>query len=406
MKMILSVAWRNIWRNPVRSLVIIASVVIGLWSGACINAMYYGMSEDRVRIAIENEVSHIQIHHPDFKQDYKAAFFIQADSSAMQSLIGSGSIAAYSVRSVAQAMLSTTAGSSGVMVYGVDPLQEDATTHLASKMVDGQYFTPGKSHQILIGQKLANRLKLKVKSKVVISCLDTAGNITSGAFKIAGIYRSGNSSLDGVNVFVNRSSLNPMLELGSEAHEVAILLKSNTLLESTRQHLQAAMPSTKVETWKEISPETNLIVTTMSQFSVIFIVIILLALSFGIVNTMLMAILERRREIGMMMALGMNRIRIFFLILIETFMLVMVGCPPGLLIAWATITYFSRHGIDISSFAGNAMANFGFGTVMYPSLPTSIYIQIILMVAVCALLSAIFPAMKAIRLNPAETMKR
>lgn len=406
MRMILSVAWRNIWRNPVRSLVIIASVIIGVWAGAFINALYYGMSEDRVRIAIQNEVSHIQVHHPDFKQDYKSSFFIQADSSALQAIGHLKEIEAYSVRSVAQAMLSATSGSSGVMVYGVNPSEENATTDLSSKIIEGEYFNPEKRHQIIIGQKLASRLKLKVKSKVVISCLDTAGNIVSGAFKIAGIYRSGNSSLDGINVFVTRSSLNPMLELSNEMHEIAILLKSNASLESTRKDIQAIMPSSKVETWKEISPETNLIVTTMSQFSMIFIVIILLALSFGIVNTMLMAILERRREIGMMMALGMNRIRVFSLILTETFMLVMTGCSPGLLIAWASIAYFSKHGIDISSFAGKAMANFGFGTVMHPALPASIYIQIILMVAACALISAIFPALKAIRLNPAETMKR
>lgn len=405
MNMILTIAWRNIWRNNVRSVVIIISVILGLWAGTFINALYWGMSEDRVRIAIENEVSHIQIHHPDFKDDYNPVFFIPVDSSLHDLLCSQKDIIAYSPRSVAQGMLTTPSSTSGIIINGIDADKEDSTTHLAVKIIDGTYYQSDKRNQILIGYKLAKKLKLKVKSKVVLSCLDTADNIASGAFKVAGIYQSSNSALDAMNVFVLRSELNNMVGLKNEAHEIAILLSSNRELEKNKAALQKSVPHFKVETWKEISPETDLIISTMSQFSVIFIVIILLALSFGIVNTMLMAILERTRELGMMIALGMNRLKVFFLILLETFMLVMIGCPVGLVVAWLTINYFSKRGIDISSFASNVMSNFGFSAVVHPTLPVQIYIQIILMVVFGALLSAIVPAVKAIKLNPAETLK-
>ncbi len=405
MKMIMTIAWRNIWRNPVRSVVIIISVMVGLWAGTFINALYYGMGEDRVRIAIENEVSHIQIHHPEFKDDYKAYFFISLDS-VQTALHSQADIAAYSPRSLAQGMLATASSSTGITINGVDANREDSSTHLSSKIIEGSYFSDDKPNQILVGYKLAKKLNLKLKSKVVLSCLDKADNIVSGAFKVAGIYQSGNSARDGMNVFILRSDFNNMVGLKNQAHEIAILLKSNQALENTKAELQKALPNLKVDTWKEVSPETDLIISTLSQFSIIFIVIILLALSFGILNTMLMAILERTREIGMMIALGMNQIRVFFLILFETFMLVMIGCPLGLLVAWITINYFSKHGIDISSFASQAMSSFGFSPVMYPSLPLEVYIQIILIVIVGAILSAVVPAIKALRINPADSLKQ
>lgn len=405
MKLVLHIAWRNIWRNPVRSTVIIISVILGLWAGTFINALYWGMSEDRVRIAIENEVSHLQVHHPDFKEDYKASYTFQADSNLVNALKKQPMIRAISFRSVAQGMLTTPGSSSGVFFNGIVPEEEHAVTHLSDKVIEGNYFLPEKQNQLLIGYKLAAKLKLHVRSKVVLSCLDTADNITSAAFKVAGIYRSGNAARDEINVYVLQNELNDMLGTSGQCHEAAVLLHSNRDLDKSKRLLQQSFKGLKTETWKEISPETDLIISTMSQFSTIFIIIILFALSFGIVNTMLMAILERTREIGMVIALGMNRKKVFAMILLETFMLVMIGCPVGLFIAWMSILYFGKHGIDISAFASKAMANFGFSTVMYPSLPLSNYIEIIILIIIAALLSALFPALKAVRLNPAETLK-
>lgn len=406
MRMILTIAWRNIWRNSVRSVVIIMSIMLGLWSGTFINALYWGMGEDRVRLAIENEVSHIQVHHPEFKDDHKAGFFISLDSAFQKALQKQSDIRSYSPRAVAYGMVAVAGSSKEIIINGVDAEREDSTTHLSLKIIDGSYFSGERPNQVLVGYKLAEKLNLKVRSKLVLSCLDTANHIVSGAFKVAGIYQSGNSARDELNVFILRKDLNNMLGLGAHAHEIAILLSSNEALEKSKDELEKMLPHLAVETWKEISPETNLIISTMSQFSIIFIVIILLALSFGILNTMLMAILERTREIGMMIALGMNHIKVFFLILFETFILVMIGCPLGLFVAWLTIQYFSKHGIDISAFASKAMSSFGFSSVMYPSLPFEIYMQIILIVFAGAILSAVIPAIKALRINPAESLKQ
>jgi putative ABC transport system permease protein len=403
--MLFAIAWRNIWRHKVRSLAIITSVVIGLWIGAFVNAMYWGMSEDRVKIAIENEISHIQIHHPKFKEDYKAEFAIPMNDELVSVLQQNENVKAYSLRTIAQAMLATAGGSTGLQVNGIHPQQEQNVTGIYNSIIEGEYLTEEKRNAIMVGDKLAKKMKLKLKSKVVLTYLDKENNIISGAFRVSGIFKTQNTTWDERNVFVRMEDLAPSMLLHNEIHEIAILLHSNSDVESTAEFLQNKLPALQVQDWMKVSPETGLIISTMTQFSIVFIIIILLALSFGIINTMLMAILERMREIGMMMALGMNKLKIFLLVLFETCLLVFIGCPIGLFVAWISIKYFSVHGIDISSFAEKAMSSYGFGTMIYPMLPNELYVQIIILVIITALVSSVFPAVKALKLNPAEAIK-
>ena len=154
-----------------------------------------------------------------------------------------------------------------------------------------------------------------------------------------------------------------MLAVDSDAvHEIAILLNTNRKIDTTLAQLKADFPNDRVESWMEIAPEIQGIISCYGCASIVFIVIILLALSFGIVNTMLMAVLERTREIGMMIALGMTRLRVFVMVVTETFFLVMLGCPVGMLAAFGTIRYLYAHGWDYSKIAGQSMSNMGFNS--------------------------------------------
>lgn len=406
MKVIIKIAWRNIWRNKVRSLVIIASIVLGLWAGTFVSALYYGMGDDRVSIAIENEISHIQIHDKGFKEDFKARYFMTYREPEKQILSHTPNVRAWSARSKAQGMIASTANTSGVQINGIDAVPEDSTTHLADKVFEGRYFTEGKANQVLVGRKLAEKLKLKIKSKIVLTFLDKDDNLSSGAFKVAGIYRSDNNAWDELNVFISRPEMNQMLNLGpDDVHEIAVLLNTNRKLDTTETILKSAFPQKRVESWKEIQPELDVIISMMGQASDIFVIVILLALSFGIINIMLMAVLERMREIGMMIALGMTRFKVFLLIVIETFFLVMIGCPIGMLLGFTTNFYFGVYGLDLSAMVGQSMSNMGFSAIIHTELPPAQYGQIVYFVIFTALISAIFPAIKAIRLNPAETIK-
>jgi len=147
-------------------------------------------------------------------------------------------------------------------------------------------------------------------------------------------------------------------------------------------------------------------VKTTDQYSYIIMVIIMFALAFGIVNTMLMAVLERTREIGMMMALGTNRLKVFSLIFLETIFLTLAGTPVGVLIGWGASTYFNKHGLDLSGMGRDMMSSFGFGTMVYPEFPADKLLAVLLIVAGTAVISCIFPAIKAVKLQPVDALRR
>lgn len=401
----LSLAWRNIWRNKTRSFIIIISVAIGLFAGILVLGIYKGMMQARVRTVIDTEVAHVQMHHPQFKNDYEPAFVIN-NKLVEQGLSERKYVKAFALRTVTQGMLTTPTGSAGVQVYGVSMAAEKIVSHLNEKIKEGDSLIKNKRSSILIGRKLADKMKLKLGSKLVLTFTDVESNIVSGAFRITGIYKTDNTPLDERNVYVNQDALNNYLAINNGTHEVAVILISDDVLEVAKSDLMEEFPDYKIETWKENSPETDLMVSTIDQYTAIIIIIIMIALAFGIINTMLMSVLERTREIGMLTALGMNRVRVFVLILTETILLTTVGVPVGLLASWFTINHLGNSGIDISSFSGAAMSGFGFSSMIYPEFPRESLQMVLSIVIGTAFVSSVFPSLKAIKLQPADALRQ
>lgn len=397
-------AWRNIWRNRTRSLIIILSVTVGLFAGIFVLALYQGIMISRVRIVIDSEVGHIQIHNPRFMDDFDPKFTLN-ETQVIDSLRKLDNLKFAGARSITMGMLSTTTGSANVKINGITPVEENKASQLKDKIISGVELSIDRKQGILIGKKLADKMKLKQGSKLVLTFADINNELTAGAFRVLGIYQSDNAPLDALNVYVLKPVLDHDLGIERGSHEVVVLLKSDENLESSRTQIEKMFPKLLVETWKETSPETNLMVGYVDQFAIIYVIIIMFALAFGIINTMLMSVLERTREIGMLTALGMNRRRVFVLILTETVMLTFVGVPFGVLLSWFTSNYFGRVGIDISSFSEAAMSGFGFSSMIYPQFPFDSLPVVMIIVFFTALISALFPSIKAIKLQPADALR-
>ncbi|MFH4968339.1 FtsX-like permease family protein [Gaetbulibacter sp. M240] len=401
----LSLAWRNIWRNRTRSLIIMVSVAVGLFAGIFVLGLYEGIMNSRVRTVIDTEVGHLQIHNAKFKSDYDPNFGF--NPNPILGKLDSFEVIRYiTVRSITYGMLSTTTGSADVKINGITTRSENQVSRLKDKIIEGEALRAENKNDVLIGKKLADKMKLKLGGKLVLTLADKENELTAGAFRVRGIYQSDNTPFDELNVYILKHVLNNYLGSEQKSHEVAIILKRDEDLQIAQTYIQNLFPDLLVETWKETSPETNLMVGYVDEFSMVFIVIIMFALAFGIINTMLMSVLERTREIGMLTALGMNRKRVFSLILTETILLTLVGVPLGLFLSWITSNYFGHVGIDISSFSGAAMSGFGFSSMIYPEFPLESLPRVMLIVVLTALLSALFPSLKAIKLQPAEALRR
>ena len=223
---------------------------------------------------------------------------------------------------------------------------------------------------------------------------------------MVGLFKTDNSTWDKMHVFVEGDDLAGLLELPlNHSHEIDILLFDYTKAALISDKFQKDFPDILSEDWSEIQPYISFLTEYMNIMMGIFMLIILGALGFGIVNTMLMVILERTREIGMLMAIGMTKQRVFIMIMLETIFLALVGAFIGEVLSVILIQYFGTTGIDISSMA-EGMESVGYSAITYPLLEGYRYIQITLMVILIGLLASVYPAIKGLKLDPADAIRR
>ena len=401
---LIKISWRNIWRNKLRSLVVIFSIVFGLLGGIIIIAMSYGLNEERMNNAVDTYLSHIQIHNNLFSEDYNIKHTINNLDIIEKAINEDKRVVSYSKRIVLNGMLSNSNGSYGIQVKGIDPDEEIKVTNTHEKIIEGEYFRSKRDNTILVGKKLADKLNLKLKSKVVITFQDENYELTSLLFRVEGIFRSGNSRYDEMNVFVQNKSIIKNLPGFNGYHEIPILLSDIELRGEVKKDLIPISSDNIVEGWDDISKELAYANEMLSAVLYIFMMIILSGLSFGVINTMLMAILERRKEIGMLMSIGMNRYKIFMMISFETIFLSLVALPFGLITSYLIVEYYSVVGIDLSIVEAG-LENFGVGTRLYFKVPDEEYFYVSLMVFVISIFSSIFPSIRALKINPVEATK-
>lgn len=387
-----------------RSIVVIASVAIGLFAGMFMMAFSLGLVNQEIEIAVETTLSHLQIHNPSFPDDKAVNYTIDNGPGIVEKLKKDANIKAVSGRVITTGMISSSSTATGVEIHGVVPADEKNISSISKDITQGVYFT-SKKNEIVIGEKLSEKLGVRLHSKIVLTFQSKSGDLTAGSFRIVGIFRSRNTGFDEMTVFTNFDDLGQLLGTGNELHEIAVMLKDEHAITSAAEVLKKGYPTLLVQTWSELSPEMAMLTGLFDQMMYIVIGIILLALMFGIINTMLMAVLERQREFGMLMAIGMNKTRVFSMVLLESFMLTCAGIPAGIVLTIGTVEYFTKHGIEMTSFS-QALMQYGFSNIVYPQLQSSMFLPITIMTSITAILSGIYPAIKALQFKPAEAIRK
>ena len=403
--MLFRLAWRNVWRHPGRSGIIIGAVAVGLFASLFLMSFYQGMIEQRIDSVVRHETSHIQLHHPGYIADQDINFRIADADSLVRALAQLPHVVAVAPRVAVPGMIQSPTASAGLRINGIDPEMEHSTTGLKGFVKEGEWFGPERPHGILISAKVARQLKVRLRGKVVLMAQGPGGEIASGAFRVIGIYGTINGPRDDANAYITRADAAKMLGLGDEVHEIALLQDHSDMVEPTVSRLREILPHLLVRSWTELSPEMQLLIGTFDQMMFIMLGIIFIALAFGLVNTMLMAVLERTREIGMLMAVGMGRARIFGMVVLETLLVVMAGVPVGGILSAAAIGWGAKQGINLRAW-GDTATQFGYDPHVILALKPYHALVVLGMVVAISLLSAIYPAVKALKLNAAEAIRK
>lgn len=401
---IIKLGWKNVWRNPTRSAVVIIAVLLGTWAGIFAAGFFSGMIQDALKNQIELSVGHIQIMHPEFDDLFNPKYTINSSDEVIQNLESKPYVKHISAKSMVTGLAQSTRNSYGVTVFGINR-EADSALKVEEDVVAGSFLGEGRNNSIVIGQKLADRLDIKLRSRMVLNFQDVEDEITGAAFRVSGIFNSFSNQFDESHVFINQKDLNRLIGKSKAIHNIRIDIDDLEMAHTYAEELRKEYPNLQIKTWRQIAPDLRYIFDMMDVALYMVMVIIIIGLMFSIINTMLMAVLERTRELGMLRAIGMNKGRTFSMIMIETFFLTMVGTPVGLLLSWLSIEYFSRYGIDLSAFS-EGLSEYGMSTIIYPELSLVYYANITMLIAGAALISAIYPALRTLRLNPVQAIRK
>ncbi len=472
--MLLSIAWKNIWRNKSRSLIIITAIALGLAGIIFTIGLTEGMLQQRTRIVIQAHLSHIRIQSPSFGNNYKISDTIPNLKSVVKTLKKQKFVRAYSPRMVVSAMASSAYASSGILAVGINPKLDAHTFKLKEYLTqNSSYLTDSKARNpIIIGRKLAMRLKLvsykitgktleklsqiglpqsvidalkplenkyfhtstpffdslrnhltqnqyntyadivadyakkyKLRHKIVLSFQDVHGNLVQDAFTVIGVYNTNDDNFDGFYTFLPKKLLAKLTGLNpNSAHRIYVLTDNQDNIPVYTAKLKKLFPGLQVKNAFQIDPFLSVSKDMIGIYYLIFEIIILLALSFGIINTMLMAVLERTKEIGMLMAIGMNKKRVFYMISWETLLLTITGAVIGILLGLLLVDIFNKTGINLSKYVKQGFQNLGFNAIVYPVIHIKQIIETSILVIVTAIIGSVYPALKAISLDPAQAL--
>ncbi len=473
--MIWKIAWKNVWRNKVRSLVVITSVTIGIFGGVFAVAVMNGAIEQRVDAALNEEIAHIHINDPAFRDNYDMQLTIPDIEGVLQTVKNIPGVKAITKRTVITGMANTATKSAGVQILGIDPSTEKEVFTLYENTIPGTgdfFETESRRNLAYIGQDLAKELNIiryiidesdleslaemevpqtilnkltpylgnrfksekafkkemkrvlsikeqdeygkkireeawsfRERSKMTLTFLDNEQMQTGAVFRIAGIFDVKNNMFEMGQVFVQHDDLMKLTGLSRiEVHQLILKLDDIESTQVVSESLSKALPGLEVMSWKQIQPDLAMMTDMVQNFYAVFMVIILAALAFGIVNTMLMVVLERTKELGMLTAIGMNKKRVFSMIMLESIFLSLVGGVVGMVVSKLLITFTATNGINFDSYAEGFEA-LGYSAHIYPVITPEFFIMVTVLIIITGILSSIYPALKALKLDPAEALR-
>jgi ABC-type lipoprotein release transport system permease subunit len=398
-------AWRNLWRNHRRTIIMLGAIAVGVWAMIFMTALTRGMVDQMITDSIGVLPGHVQMHHPGYRDDPSISNRIEIPDAVLKTKFDAAGFNAWASRVRVPAIVSSERESRGVTLLGIDPSAERNLSFFDYDSVEGRFLESGSDTGIVIGKKLADTLETELGKRIVLMSQDPDNDIADRGFRIVGLYSASTKAVEEAYAYIGKATAQKMLRIGDATTEVVFLGDDYRNVEPVYDAVAAAVDgSLSVERWYEIDTYLGTMLGVMDGFVLVWVVVIFLALSFGLVNTLVMAVFERVREIGLMLALGMKPGSILGQIVIESMLLIALGLALGNILAYATVTPLES-GIDVSIVA-EGMEMWGASSVLYPRLYASDMILASVVVLFLGFLASLSPAWRASRYEPVEAITK
>ncbi|MCP5090058.1 MAG: ABC transporter permease [Gammaproteobacteria bacterium] len=383
----------------------LSAISIGVWAMIFMTALTRGMVDQMIKDGISVMPGHVQVHNPLFLDDPSVSNRIGIGDEQLARKFDGAGFRGWAARVKVPAVITSERESRGVTLLGIDPLAEREFSFVSYDDVEGRFLESVDDNGVVIGRKLADTLETRVGKRVVLMSQDPDNEIADRGFRVVGLFKASMPAFEEAYIFVGKKAAQKMLRIGDTTTEIVFLGDDYRNVEPTYERVTAIVDgSLEVSRWYEIDTYLGTMLKVMDGFVLIWVVVIFLALSFGLVNTLVMAVFERIREIGLMLALGMKPASILGQIIIESMLLLAVGLAIGDVLAWATIQPLSG-GIDISVVA-EGMEMMGASSILYPKLYLGDMILANVVVLILGFLASLSPAWRASRYEPVEAITK
>jgi ABC-type lipoprotein release transport system permease subunit len=420
-------ALRNLLRNRWRSALTLAAVAVAVGLMVWTLGMYDGWIDEMVRGTTAVETGQIQVHTAEYVENPRVYESYTADSTLMRRLRGLPGVTAVSPRVKAYGLVGNEDRSQVARIVGVIPEAEGAATPIRDAVVSGRWLSPGPAparapREVVLGRGLAQQLRVSPGDELVVFLEAADGSLGNELLQVTGVVRTGNTELDRLAAYVHLADAQSLTALGDQIHELMLRTADLDAARATAESVAVAIgarlgapadgetvePSALVvQPWQQIVPWLNQMIVLFRRSYAFMYLLIYLVAAVGILNTARMSALERRREFGVMLAIGMRPLRMFRTIVVETVVLglagALIGAALGFLLSW----YYATAGFDMRMFTDQATFSYmgvAFSERIYFVVTPMTVIQPVLVMLAVAALSGLWPAIRAARIVPAPTI--
>ncbi len=406
-----TMAWRNLWRNRRRTAVTLSGIAFGTMLAILFTGLGDASWTEMINMAARMGGGHVTVQHAAYLEAPSLSKTVSETERIRRHAEKGEGVDRVVPRITGQAMLATAGQNVGAFFIAVDPAREDAgTLAVYDSVVQGRMLEGTTGRGILLGERLAENLNVKLGRKVVYTLTDRQGEIVSGLARVSGIVRTGAPSVDAGLCILPIDTVREVLGYApGDVTQLAVFLRDHRQSPAAAARLQESSgPDTAVLTWNRIQPELAGFISMKVTSTLFFEVLIMLLVAAGIFNTLFVSVMERMREFGIMMALGFSPFRLFSLVMWESLWMGLTGLAVAALITAGPYAYLWKHGIDLSAMTGGESSEVA-GVAMDPFLHVGIFPENAVLIAtavlLATLLSGIYPAWRAGRVVPVDSIK-
>ena len=404
-------AWRNLWRRKRRTYITVFTIGFGVLLSVTFTGMAHDSYTKMINTSAIMGLGHVTVDPRGYNETPSLDKKLSDAEGIRDKILKMDGVVDAVTRIMGQAMIASANKSVGGVFIGIDPARETKKRNLfIQTIVEGELFKDPAGRGALVGKRLAEKLNLRINKKFIYTTTDANGEIVSELARVKGIFKTGVNEVDGSMVLLPIDRVRKTLNYGPrEATMVSVVIDDQRYAEKEREMIREVVgnPQREVLSWKETQPELAGIITIDKSGNYIIQLLVGMLIAAGILNTLLMSVMERTREFGVMMAVGMSPSTLFRLVIIESLWLAILGLLVGIIITTPWYAYLLNKGIDFSGVIGDDYS--ASGVIIDPLMKIRLYREnaeaILAGVFTLTLISGIYPAWRAGRIPPVESLK-